>query len=435
MLKKLKNHIDFIKIDGSKPSNYGSLTKISGFPTIFIYDHKKLYEYKGPLEKEKVKSFIMKYNFSCQRINNNIDKFIKENSGKEFILGYFDKPNLIEYFKEINSHNRLLIKSCYYIVDGSQKQDTPNKNQIIISNKQGDISYFNELESIEKFKTSQKFHQYFIENLTVKYSEFLKNKYFPFIDNINHENIFSYRQRGYDYIIFSYKIESERVLFEKFADQVGVLLGFGKKYSILTYQISNDGVFEGFEFNNYPCVVICEPNFLNIEIMSDSQKFNLEDIIEFIKNSAVYDKNIDFGNNPFKTFKQFNKITYKTAKIIDKEQMKKEEDELKKEEINFLQQNKINFLQQSKNISEQNQTKTKEIHIKIHPNNTDSLNSTEIFDLHNKIASIIHLNNENNRPRFFMKAMAFIIYLAIYSVIFYAVYNRFFSDKLDLKSN
>ena len=65
---KFKNQLDFIQIDGSKPCNYGYLTRISGFPSLFIYDHKKLYEYKGPLEEETFRKFIMKFDFSCKKI-------------------------------------------------------------------------------------------------------------------------------------------------------------------------------------------------------------------------------------------------------------------------------------------------------------------------------------------------------------------------------
>jgi hypothetical protein len=393
------------------------------------------------LDKENVKNFIRKYNFSCKKITNNIDSFIKENDKKEYILGIFDQQSeLIDYFQEMNAHNRLMIQSCFYIVNGGKSvnpgTDKSLVNQIIVSNSQGKISHFYELNKAISFLNDKKYLKYFVENVYIQYGEFLKINYFPLVGNVNNSNLSKYRTRGFDYIIFTYLTESERVLFETLSEQVSILLGFSQKYSIMSYQIAKDGVFQGFEFNNYPCVVICEPNFFNIEILRDTEKFNLESVIEFIKNSAVYEKNTDVTTNKYKSFKEMKKITYKTAKIISHEEMKKEVDEIKKKENAFLQ------IPQNENIEILEKIKINKVALELVKNETvnNTLNTTKVntnlnMTLNREI--IKNIIDKKPSPHYSRKRelLEFFGILFVYSILFFFFYRRFFTEKDVIKTN
>lgn len=172
---------------------------------------------------------------------------------------------------------------------------------------------------------------------------------------------------------------------------------------------------------------------MNIEILSKEDKFNLDDLIEFIKNSAVYDKNIDFIKNLYKTFKQLTKFSYKTPQIINKLQLRKEEVELKKEQNIFLEQPKTN-IQISNNITniENSTTKDKQTHSKIY---SHLFNSSVNMSINHKIVSSIYPKSVEKTIIYFKKAFEITIYLTIYSVIFYFVYKTFYAIKDDEKAN
>jgi thiol-disulfide isomerase/thioredoxin len=466
LAKIYKDKVKFVKVDGSDPVNYYSLTKVRVFPSVFIYDNSKLYEYRGLLETEHLHEFVENvYFFKCKKIETEqgLVNFVNDNKRNNYVMGIFnqEEENIINFFTHLNEQNRMMVENCYYYIKNKDQMENnnrdllpsiinlPNLENYIVTYNKSKFSYFTEFNKlISLFSADTKFYNETYKYIVENYHDFLLENLFPLYEKFDDNNRNNFLSRGKDLLIFTFKNEQEKILMLNIIDKYSILRKDSKDFTILLYNLYEekeatleDGIeklrkekthrkMKYYSFEKRTGIYITDINFSRIEGIENPKLFDIESLWGFIeehkkkklaKNTLIHSASpTPKHSSESKNLYTEQKVNYVSAKIVDKlENVKSKENEL-----NVLQKKEEHKLTRSNSTLSSSD----------HPitNKNDSI-ITESKFTHDHLLHTIEPQRSNN----LRLAMKMVIYLIVYTSIFLVVYRKYFltNEHNEIKNN
>jgi hypothetical protein len=256
--------------------------RVDAFPAVFLYDNGAFYQYHGILDYESIKYYIEKmYYFKCSQIVSEDLVKLKSN----YVLGVLnnDEVETINLFNEFNYGYKNIVENCYYII--SSARDLIDESSYIMAYNGNKVTFFTELALLLKYQKDSNY-QTLKDAAKIKYRNFIMNHLYPHYEEFETRRYYNYLARKFNFLVFSYITEEERVLFTSLIEQ----MRFFKVVSNVNYHIllvyspqlnssKNWKYFKNFLFSEKSGIYLTNLSFENIKNINQPELYTVSNII------------------------------------------------------------------------------------------------------------------------------------------------------------
>ena len=431
-----KDAIPFMKVDCTDPRNFMGLVKLQSFPSLFVYDEGKFFQYEGFFEIELIHQYIENvYYFKCHKLESaeHLRNHVNENKDSNYVIGIFkskeNSQNELKTFLKLNEDIRQHIQNrCYYFVDENYNHDVTqlgiNKSFVLtLSNSENFITVYN-TKTFNVFDKINNLHSIFIDKklndqfipynqIFKNYEKFLIDNFYPPWEYLEEDIVSSVLARKKKFIIFS-ALSKDKAKMKNLMEQFIILkpdiseFDFTVLFVELTEDKKNSKLSEIVQNTE---IAIYNKNFDQLFLFEEPTMFEVDKIISAIedRNKIIADKRKDYKIASSSSLDDSHS-NYVTAKIVDKLENEHIKDNVQSENSEKVEENK-KVIHSETIILEEKYMKGLDQN-----NNYTNINTNTTSIISNHPQTKDHKN-----------LIIWIFYIFTYTIIYAVLYRKYFS--------